>query len=355
MPNTGNWGAHRSPGTGIDDQTWPSQSAPCSPDNVTPSTLRPGLWESHTDGFAIASLVCSIVGLVTGLGAVLGIVFGFVARDRIGKSENLTGRGLALSGIIVGCLALALFLAATGVLLTSRSNSPSSPRSAVRSPIATSGAPGDVTLAEHELLPRSAYPAGWAGGGRGSQNTQANFFGGVGAVTASQLATCLGVDPTLIDRTPAEAASQAYESGDATWQILDTVDVFPTKGGALADLAAATSPTVGPCELRFVDSPNSSQMQAAVAQAFGADAKMGATTVTHRPLIAHNGSQDIDVETSFPIIGNKTKASFYSDQVLVQRGRSESNILILFTGAQPPGIALVNRLAQAAAKQMATQ
>ncbi len=321
---------------------------------MTPST-RPGHWEPHTDGFAVASLVCSIVGFVTGLGAVLGIVFGFVARDRMRKSENLSGRGLALSGIIVGCLALASFLAAMVVLLTSESNAPVAPHSAARSLIVTSGAPGEVTLAEHELLPRSAYPAGWAGGGRGSQNTQANFFGGLGAVTATQLATCLGVNPTHIDRTPAEAASQAYENGDATWQILDTVDVFPTKGDAQADVEAATSPTVGPCELRFVDSPNSSQMQAAVTQGFGADAKMGPTTVTRRPLIADRGSQGIDVETFFPIVGTKTKASFYSDQVLVQRDRSESNILILSTGTQPPAIALVNHLAQAAAKQMATQ
>jgi Domain of unknown function (DUF4190) len=345
-------GDHPGTGPGVDDHTWPNQeSALRSWDTWATSTPRPGHWHSHTDGFAIASLVCSIVGFVTGLGAVLGIVFGFVARGRIRKSENLTGRGLALSGIIIGFLALTVFLAAIGVLLTSNSDSA---RSAARSLIVTSGAPGDVTLAEHELLPRSAYPAGWLGGGRGSQNTQANFFGGLGAATASRLATCLGVNPTNIDRTPAEAASQAYENGGATWQVFDTVDVFPTMRGVRADLAAAASPSVEPCELRFLDSPNYSQMQGAVTHTFGADAKMGATTVTHRPLIADNGSQDIDVETAFPIVGKNTNTVFYSDQILVQRGRSESNILILYMDRHPPEIALVNRLARAAAVQMAT-
>jgi len=162
------------------------------------------------------------------------------------------------------------------------------------------------------------------------------------------------VNPTNVDRTPAEAASQSYENGDATWQVFDTVDVFPTMRGVRADFAAAASPSVEPCELRFVDSPNSSQTQAAVAHAFGADARMGATTVTHRPLIAGNGSQDIDVETAFPIVGKNTNTVFYSDQILVQRGRSESNIVILHMGRHAPEIALVNRLTRAAAVQMAT-
>lgn len=359
MPDPRVSGAHHVTDAGVEDEAWPSRDSTFRPgDAGAPSAPSSGRWHPHTDGFAIASLVCSIVGFVTGLGAVLGIVFGFVARRRIRRSENLTGQGLALSGIIIGLLALIAFLVATAVLLASESTPVPS---AARSFIVTTGPPADASLARHELILRTAYPAGGTGGGRGSQNTQASFFGGLDAATASQLATCLGVGPADIDRSPAEAADQNYTSADATWQISDTVDVFPTTAGARADLEAAASPNVGPCVLRFVDSPQGPgllqgpELQKAVAQAFGARAKAGTTTITQRRLIADDGSHDIDVESSFPIVGGGTNTVFHSDQVLVQRGRSESNILIMEVASHPPAIALVNRLAQAAAKQMASR
>ena len=57
-----------------------------------------------TDGFAIASLVTSLVGLLP-----VGIVLGFVARRRIRRSEGrLGGDGLATAGIASGFAFLAL-------------------------------------------------------------------------------------------------------------------------------------------------------------------------------------------------------------------------------------------------------
>ncbi len=61
-----------------------------------------------TNGFAIASLVCSCAGLFF-LPAVAGVIFGFVARAQITRSNGLQkGNGLALAGIIVGFGWLAL-------------------------------------------------------------------------------------------------------------------------------------------------------------------------------------------------------------------------------------------------------
>lgn len=67
-----------------------------------------------TNGFAIASLVCSCAGIFFfGLAAILGIVFGFVARSQIAASQGQErGRGLATAGIIVGFVLLAV-----GILL----------------------------------------------------------------------------------------------------------------------------------------------------------------------------------------------------------------------------------------------
>lgn len=64
-----------------------------------------------TSGLAIASLVCGILGPCTvGLAAVVGLILGIVALSRIAKSAGqLTGRGLAIAGIIIS--------AATPVLL----------------------------------------------------------------------------------------------------------------------------------------------------------------------------------------------------------------------------------------------
>ena len=55
-----------------------------------------------TNGLAIASLVCSCVGLLLHP-AIAGIVFGFVAQAQIRRSNGLQkGNGLAIAGIIVG-------------------------------------------------------------------------------------------------------------------------------------------------------------------------------------------------------------------------------------------------------------
>jgi Domain of unknown function (DUF4190) len=63
-----------------------------------------------TNGLAIASLICSCVGLFL-LPAIVGIVFGFVAQAQIRRANGLQkGRGLALAGILVGFGWLALLL-----------------------------------------------------------------------------------------------------------------------------------------------------------------------------------------------------------------------------------------------------
>ncbi len=63
-----------------------------------------------TNGLAIASLVLGIVGWVPcGVGSVVAIVLGFVARNQIRQSQGRQGGdGLALAGIILGFVGIAL-------------------------------------------------------------------------------------------------------------------------------------------------------------------------------------------------------------------------------------------------------
>ena len=67
---------------------------------------------TETNGLAIASLVCSIVGVAAcGVTAIVGVVLGHVARKQIRESGGRqTGEGLALAGLIVGYLLISFVL-----------------------------------------------------------------------------------------------------------------------------------------------------------------------------------------------------------------------------------------------------
>jgi hypothetical protein len=73
-----------------------------------------------TSGYAIASLICSILGFigVFGFGTILGIIFGHLAMREIDRSNGmLQGRGLAQAGLILGYIALGLALIALTIFI----------------------------------------------------------------------------------------------------------------------------------------------------------------------------------------------------------------------------------------------
>ena len=72
------------------------------------------------NGFAIASLVCSLIGVLFFpiIASILGIVFGAVALRQIRDANGLMqGRGMALAGIIVGAVALVLWACIFGLVI----------------------------------------------------------------------------------------------------------------------------------------------------------------------------------------------------------------------------------------------
>ena len=68
--------------------------------------------QPKTSGLAIASLVCGILSLCLGLPALLGIIFGIIALRQInGSAGVITGKGLAIGGLVTSALGIIGILA----------------------------------------------------------------------------------------------------------------------------------------------------------------------------------------------------------------------------------------------------
>jgi hypothetical protein len=84
---------------------------------------RPFAGYARTSGLAVASLVLGILWILW-VGSVLAVIFGHVALSQIKRSYGaLTGRGMAIAGLVLGylglaTLALVIALSATGVIDT---------------------------------------------------------------------------------------------------------------------------------------------------------------------------------------------------------------------------------------------
>jgi hypothetical protein len=69
-----------------------------------------GVPVAETSGLAVASLVCGVGGLACAVTAVPAIITGHMARGQIKRNPALRGAGMALAGLILGYLVIALFL-----------------------------------------------------------------------------------------------------------------------------------------------------------------------------------------------------------------------------------------------------
>jgi Domain of unknown function (DUF4190) len=72
-----------------------------------------------TSGFAVAALVLGIAELCTGIfGGILAVVFGNLALARIDESNGAQkGRGMAITGIVLGWIAIGLTAVAAAAWL----------------------------------------------------------------------------------------------------------------------------------------------------------------------------------------------------------------------------------------------
>lgn len=103
--------------TGPPDQPQPPGTPggyPATADQVPGAGGMPsGYPGQQTNPLAIASLVCSLVGVLgcCGVPSILGVIFGHIARGQIRRAPaQYSGDGLALAGLIIGYVATALFV-----------------------------------------------------------------------------------------------------------------------------------------------------------------------------------------------------------------------------------------------------
>lgn len=93
----------------------PLLSAPPLPEPIKPNKIEMPREDIKTSKLAITSLVLGILGIVAyktipyGIIGWVGIVFGIFALNKIEKSQGcLRGKGLAIAGIIISCIAAVL-------------------------------------------------------------------------------------------------------------------------------------------------------------------------------------------------------------------------------------------------------
>jgi hypothetical protein len=107
-------GASVPPPAGQYDASFQPTAAPATAPPAQPASYQPGT-AVKTSGMAIASLILGIIGMIsipTMLLSILAIIFGAIGMGQVNKSNGLLkGKGMAVTGIILGILAILLTIA----------------------------------------------------------------------------------------------------------------------------------------------------------------------------------------------------------------------------------------------------
>jgi hypothetical protein len=82
-----------------------------------PGYYAPAVPVTPTNGLAVGSLVCSLIGLIFPLMLVPGLVMGHVARDQI-RARDQRGDGFAVAGLAFGYLGIALWALLIALIAT---------------------------------------------------------------------------------------------------------------------------------------------------------------------------------------------------------------------------------------------
>jgi hypothetical protein len=166
-------------------------------------------------------------------------------RSAGARAARLSGRAVITVGLLVGVMA------------------------------ATSGSAGasaasQKAQAKKHLLVLSDMPKAWKTEKGNASSGNGKFPG------ASQLASCIGVSPSLISSNPPEADSPYFENKGGSLEVQDSVSVFPSVKNAKAEYAAIANAKTPTCMATLMNGPFKAQIVAAA----GKGATIGTITAT---------------------------------------------------------------------------
>jgi hypothetical protein len=80
-------------------------------DGLIPSVAsQPAAEHVRTSGLAVTSLVLGVIGLIFSFLGILAIILGAIAISQINREPDLEGRGLAIAGLVLGIIDIAVWL-----------------------------------------------------------------------------------------------------------------------------------------------------------------------------------------------------------------------------------------------------
>ena len=142
-PPPGGYGAPQPPPGGYGYQPPPPGGYGYQPPPPGGYGYQPPPQAAGTNGMAIASLVFSLVGLLCWIGAIVGPILGFIALGQI-KQTGQGGRGMAISGIVIGLASIVIGILLAIILLATKSSTSNTDSGT------SSGAPAVVITVEQQ-------------------------------------------------------------------------------------------------------------------------------------------------------------------------------------------------------------
>ncbi|HEU4676715.1 MAG TPA: DUF4190 domain-containing protein [Motilibacteraceae bacterium] len=100
----------------------PQYGAPGQPYGQAPAYPYGEAPAKQSNGLAVAALVCGIIGFFCGLTAIAAIPLGIVGLRR-SRELGGTGRGMAIAGLVLGCVVVVLSVVFIAVLMARGSSS----------------------------------------------------------------------------------------------------------------------------------------------------------------------------------------------------------------------------------------
>jgi hypothetical protein len=104
----------------IDASLPPSAAtAPPTAPGVVASAVTPGVpvTTPGTSGLAIGSLVCGVSSLLVGITFIPAIVLGHLALGKIRETPGLKGRGMAITGLVIGYAWVLAFVVMVAIIV----------------------------------------------------------------------------------------------------------------------------------------------------------------------------------------------------------------------------------------------